>query len=912
MLINNIEAPGFTNNLKEKVRSWGINSATDIQVKSLAAGVADGANLVVSAPTSSGKTLIGEIAALSVLSKGGRCIYLVTHKALADQKYADFEERFGSSSDNYIASVGLSTGDGDKGDITPQLLVATYEKALAMLLSDQINPNGALIVADELQIIGEDGRGPNIEALCSVIRQKEVTQFIALTATVGNPEELAYWLRCEPVVSHIRDVELYQEIWSGGSAYSVRFGDDDGQLVENLGDIPSNELDVVNKLIEMGRGPVLVFTESKNEAQNYANIYSEKQTQTVKGIEISEQLDLFSEPTEISEQLQGSAQKQVAFHTSDLTAQERHVIEEGFSESQFNVCFATSTLAAGVNYPFQTVVFPKLTYQWGEREGQHINRSDYRNMSGRAGRLGMHECGYAILLPKSSAELAYSNQIILPENDRIKSHLVNLSMRKSILMLVSSKIIDSANNVRNFFENTYFWYQISEHNPDKLDEIIATANESVNWLIDNNLIVREGDMLAPTVVGKAIAETGLLPTTAISFLEMIRGNSKEIERDFDSHIVGIIHWVCSSEEFRGRTPSRFLVYPSGRRHVSSHNFLLSQKNLRRIDPTDQQLNQCAHAIALYCNGDPERQIRYHTNIPSGGVHRLAIDVAWVLDGLQRIASVPELGYSQILTNSLSMLSRRVHWGTPSEALDLIRVAQGSNVPGFGRQRALALISQGLTTFDEILSTAKDKLVALLRNENRTDALLNAISQTMVFQNERYEKVHIKVAESLGLSELVKTCNTELGTKYEDAIKGLLEVELGWVVRVLDDGKAQNEPDLLLTLGDKAVIVECKTTIKNPPLIKKEEAWAVLQKAADYDGSMHRLTLGKPGFDELSKKKVLGARDISLIEHSAFIEGLLRVHTGSVTPDEFVDWLMKPGLIELCRLGGKQTYEIARG
>lgn len=911
MQLSEFNADGLSDDMKHQIASWGIEKLTDIQQVALNSGAANGSSLVVSAPTSSGKTLVGEIATLVALSNGKRCIYLVSHKALADQKYIDFQSRFGATAPKYIASVGLSTGDRDEGEVTPQLLVATYEKALAMLLSGQLEADSALIIADELQIIGESGRGPNIEALCSILKQKNVDQFVALTATVGNPEELAEWLQCDLAISHTRDVELYQEIWVDGGAYSVRFGDDTGEELDVKEKLSNDPLIIIKQLLEMGRGPVLMFTESRREAQDLADNYSATQVHTAEGIVIAQQLDLFSEPTEASEKLQGHAQKQVAFHTADLTAQERQVIENGFTSSTFDVCFATSTLAAGVNFPFQSVVFFKLTYDWGDRSGTHITRSDYRNMSGRAGRLGLHDCGYSILVPKNGAELAYANQIILPENENINSQLMSISMRRSILMLVSSGVINSIKNVDSFFENTYFWYQLSERNPEKLKDIINTAYESVSWLIENNLINHVDDALIPTPIGKAIAETGLEPVTAISFLDLLSKSSKDIEGDFDSHIVGLIHWVCGCEEFRGDKPSRFLIYPTGRSTVSSDGYLMSKSLLRTLDRTDEQLNKCAHAISLFCDGIQERAIRFQTCISSGGVHRLATDVAWVIEGLQRIASVSELGYPQTLTNKLSMLARRVRWGAPAEALDLIRVAHHNNVPGFGRQRAMALIAQGLTTFEKILTTAKDKLVSLLRNEDRTNSLLQAISTAPEFRNNPYEKVHLKVAERLGMNEVVKECNDSLGIAYEDAIKKLLEFELGWIIQVIDDGKAQNVPDLLITLGERSIIIECKTTTKTPPLINKTDAWAVLQKAADFDKSMHRITLGKPAFDETCKKKVQAATDISLVEHLVFIEGALRLHAGTITAEEFIDWLSQPGLIEIARLGGSKTYELAR-
>ena len=275
----------------------------------------------------------------------------------------------------------------------------------------------------------------------------------------------------------------------------------------------------------------------------------------------------------------------------------------------------------------------------------------------------------------------------------------------------------------------------------------------------------------------------------------------------------------------------------------------------------------------------ERQIRFQTNIPSGGVHRLAVDISWVLDGLQRIASSTDIKCPQTLTNQISMLARRVRWGAPPEVLDIIRVAQKSGVPGFGRQRAMALLAQGLTTFDQILTTAKDTLLSILRNERRTREFLDAMSNSLGFRTDRFEKVHMAVAAKLGLSEVVDQCNKALGVEYEKAIAKLLEAEARWIIAVLDDGKQQNVPDLHIRLGDRSILLECKTTTKNPPFIKKDEAFAVLQKAVDFEKSFRRVTLGKPAFDEHSKKKVQGASDVALVEHSVFMEGVLRVLAG---------------------------------
>jgi helicase len=818
--------------------------------------------------------------------------------------------RFGDNAEDPVATVGLSTGDRDEGEVSPRLLVSTYEKALALLLSGQVNASGLVVIADELQIINEDGRGPNIETLCTILKQRGVEQFVALTATVGNAEDLAAWLDCALVACQTRDVDLHQEIWSGAGAYAVKFGDDTGSACHVGVSIPTDPLDVVRQLISMGRGPVLVFTESRGEASEYADRYSQTMARTAAGIAVAEQLELFSEPTESSQQLQRNAQRRVAFHTADLTAQERQVIEKGFSDASFDVCFATSTLAAGVNFPFRSVVFPKLTYQWGDRQGRMIVRSDYRNMSGRAGRLGYHDDGFAVLVPRNQRELQHANELVLPENDNVESKFVSISMRRTVLSLVSSQVVATRDNMTVFFQDTLYWHQIRERNPQKLDDVVASALAAVDWLASNGLIDSDAGFLMPTPIGKAVALSGLLPTTAVSFLSAITGAAALLDADFERYIVGLVHWACQSDEFRGDTPSRFLPFPS-RGITNSTGFVQASPLLAPLNRTDSSVNQSAHAVVLFCQGVAERHIRQQTNISSGQLHRLAIDIAWVFDGLRRIASVPELGYSQTLTNKISMLARRVQWGAPIEALDILRVAQREGVPGFGRQRAVALLRSGIETFDQLLSHAKDALTALLGNDRRTNALLTAVGACIGFGTDRYRKAHADLAKMMGITGKVAACETALGVEYEKAIKDLLEIENTWKVRVLDDGIQQNVPDLMVTANGLTVLLECKTTTKNPPLIKKEEAFAVLQKAVDYDDTMRRVTLGKPSFDEHSKTKVQAATTLSLIDHDAFMEGLLRVHAKEVSPVLFLRWLSSPGVVELDRLGGRASYLIVR-
>ena len=324
--------------------------------------------------------------------------------------------------------------------------------------------------------------------------------------------------------------------------------------------LSNDVVSVVRQLLKLGRAPVLVFTESRREAANYAAAFGQNRPRVGEGIALADQLDLYSEPTESSEKLRENAERRMIFHTADLSPQERQVIEVGFSESKFEACFATSTLAAGVNYPFRSVVFPKLTFQWGDRAGSHLPRSDYRNMSGRAGRLGMHPDGYAVLLPRNQVELAHANKLVLPDNDRLASQLVSLSLRKSVLMLVASRLVSNFDDLIAFFRNTLYWQQTLDKNPAKLASLETDSQAAIQWLIANELLRDANGTVLITPLGQGAALSGLLPATAVQIASMLKKLGPELSKSFDEWIPGLIYAICASDEFRGDRPSRFLPF----------------------------------------------------------------------------------------------------------------------------------------------------------------------------------------------------------------------------------------------------------------------------------------------------------------------------------------------------------------
>ncbi len=206
--------------LHEAVAAAGVTELRPAQVKAVDAGLLDGKNLLVCTPTASGKTLIAELAAVSaILNHKGKAVYVVPLKALASEKFNDFRKRYGS-----FLKVALSIGDFDSSDpylADYDLIICTAEK-----LDSLIRHHApwvrmvAVVVIDEIHMLNDPGRGPTLEILITMLRQLlPKSQLIGLSATIGNPEELAAWLDAKLVIDAWRPVRLHQGVYREGAIH---------------------------------------------------------------------------------------------------------------------------------------------------------------------------------------------------------------------------------------------------------------------------------------------------------------------------------------------------------------------------------------------------------------------------------------------------------------------------------------------------------------------------------------------------------------------------------------------------------------------------------------------------------------------------------------------------------------------
>ncbi len=211
MLLSTLPLPDFFKSFYSK-----FPNLTPVQEKSLQAGLLDNRSLLVCAPTASGKTLVATIALVNHLQQGHKAIYLVPLKALANEKFREYQELL---KDTPYQAV-LSTGDLDSEShylSKYHLLILTTEK-LDSLLRHRVSwlSEVKLVIVDEIHLLNDPKRGPTLEVILTLLKSLLQPQILGLSATIGNPKELAEWLGATLVQDSWRPVELKQGIHCKG------------------------------------------------------------------------------------------------------------------------------------------------------------------------------------------------------------------------------------------------------------------------------------------------------------------------------------------------------------------------------------------------------------------------------------------------------------------------------------------------------------------------------------------------------------------------------------------------------------------------------------------------------------------------------------------------------------------------
>lgn len=386
--------------------------------------VEDGKGVLVAAPTGAGKTVVGEFAAFSALSRGKKCFYTTPIKALSNQKYFEFVERFGED------RVGLLTGDTNVNS-DADVLVMTTEVLRNMLYANSSTlTNLGSVVMDEVHYLADKFRGAVWEEV--LIHLMESVQVISLSATVSNAEEFGEWLgevrgTTEVIVSEIRPIPLYQHVLIGNRLIDL-FSEPGRVNPEILGlerealrrqkaprgrrdryDDSDNRLtraDIIDKLQRENLLPAITFIFSRagcDAAVKQCLQAGIKLTSTEERLEIVTTAQRYTQNlAEEDLEVLGyrdwllALERGIAAHHAGLLPSFKGAVEDLFKRGLVKAVFATETLALGINMPARTVVLEKLT-KWNGEAHVSITPGEYTQLTGRAGRRGIDIEGNAVV-----------------------------------------------------------------------------------------------------------------------------------------------------------------------------------------------------------------------------------------------------------------------------------------------------------------------------------------------------------------------------------------------------------------------------------------------------------------------------------------------------------------------------------
>jgi len=699
--------------LPEKIQQFyidsGIKQLYPPQGEVVQKGLLEGKNTLAAIPTASGKTLLAELAMLKHVIDGGKALYIVPLIALANEKYHRFKEfeKFG-------ILTGISTGELEsksEGLGKNDIIVCTSEKTDSMLRNGtQWLQTLSIVVVDEVHLLDEKTRGPTLEIVMTKLRKIPNLQIVALSATIGNTQVLADWLKAELTVSDWRPTKLQEGVVFGKA---MNFLSEDPVIQKEIvHDTKESAADVALDTIKEG-GQCLVFESSRRTCMAFAKRFSNPKKKEHKQInillsqdeknklaEISEEIEYASDTTE-SNNLAECIRNGVAFHHAGLNAAQRRLVEDGFKENKIKVISCTPTLAAGLNLPARRVVIRSFL-RYDANEGNiPIPVLDYKQMVGRAGRPHLDPYGQSLLIAKSSDQIDFlETKYIHAKAEDIYSKLGSeKALRSHILAIISSGLATSQKGVIDFLSETFY-----AHTSD-LSYFIETINECLYFLEENDLIVTNNNHLQATPLGQLVSRMYIDPLTAVTIVEDLK---KASQSNMELTAFSLLQVICKTPDIRtlylkGDEYFENLIYADDHKNeiinfpdldeiseISAESFIESIKNARILL---DWIEECE-----------TKEIVENYVIGEGDLHSLSESASWISHAVQRISKLKGFDIQNIF------LEQRLKYGASKELVSLL------SIKNIGRKRARKLYDNGIGSADKIKSTPFSEVSKLFGNK----------------------------------------------------------------------------------------------------------------------------------------------------------------------------------------------------
>ncbi|MFT5050357.1 MAG: superfamily II RNA helicase [Chlamydiales bacterium] len=403
---------------------WKGFELSSFQVQAVHA-IAQGRNVLVSAPTGAGKTLVAQYAIEDAVKRGRRAIYTSPIKALSNQKYRDFR-------DDPDIDVGLMTGDVTIHPAGRVLIMTTEILRNAIFENPELLSDVDFVIFDEVHYMDDRERGTVWEE--ALIFLPASVRLICLSATISNVDEIGEWLEKirdhELEVIHSADRPVPLEYWfflegpglveasnlkkvvasmppepkrrRGQGGRGRKFGGGRGRPRSgHTHTEPSDPGALFDQLEKRELLPALVFSFSRKDCERLARANEERELLTpeeARRMDLLQRdlIDLFQlDSKEMHSRLFQMARRGVSYHHAGMLPVEKEVVERMFTAGLLKLLFTTETFALGINMPARAAVFQSLrkfdgiTFDW-------LRTRDFMQMAGRAGRQGIDDKGVVV------------------------------------------------------------------------------------------------------------------------------------------------------------------------------------------------------------------------------------------------------------------------------------------------------------------------------------------------------------------------------------------------------------------------------------------------------------------------------------------------------------------------------------
>lgn len=436
----------------------------EFQVRALSA-IRENDCLVI-APTGSGKTWIAREAILSVMEKGGRAWYASPLKALSNSKWVEFGLHFDPE------NVGIITGDTKENTEAP-IIVGTTEilrNQLYDVMHQGLDLDCDLVILDEAHFLGDVDRGVVWEEIMIYLPVR--VNLLLLSATIGNGDEIASWLSsirnktCTVIREEKRPVPLYPLFMHpSGCLHPFLDGKKAGHAVceflkkekfRHRGSRrPPDYAGIIRVLEHFNLLPAIFFLKSRAECDAALSCRSGLTPLKENDAFTDDLYDLLERFPSLGSHRQIKALRGAglaAHHGGQLPAW-KLLVEEMMNRGRLRVIFATSTIAAGVNFPARTIVLFNSD-QFNGHDFAALSVTEFRQMTGRAGRRGQDNIGFMLAITGRFMDLGHIKKMLSAPPEDIFSQLKN-----DFAMVLNLLLSQTPADVKKIFERSFAAWQ---------------------------------------------------------------------------------------------------------------------------------------------------------------------------------------------------------------------------------------------------------------------------------------------------------------------------------------------------------------------------------------------------------------------------------------------------------------------